>query len=444
MSRTISSLAAVLLFFAGCSPSVAPPAESKVGTSDTKATTSDTKPVEKKANGIPAAVVDDGAQDNEDELASARSNKPDMEDEAAEKGEPLTADELMEEAGERIQQEDIEGCLAKVKQALEVDPEHQIALIAAVNVSRMAAETKLSEGDKEAAYPHLRESAVFLRRLLKAYPEMQSRVGDMAAKTYYNEACAQAVDGETEQALATLTEAFEAGYDNFEELEADDDLASVRELPEFAPMLSDQVEKAEEAARAFAQEELAKGETYDFDFSLPNLEGKTVTLAEFKGKVVIVDIWGTWCPPCRMEVPHFVALQDEFKEQGLEIVGVNYESGDDDEVKEAIDGFLKTQPINYTLLIGDDATKDQIPDMQGYPTTLFIDRTGKVRLQIVGYHPKRQLAALVKELLAEPAAEEDTEASEDAASGDEPEADEKADRDDEPESGDTPEAGEDA
>jgi thiol-disulfide isomerase/thioredoxin len=147
-----------------------------------------------------------------------------------------------------------------------------------------------------------------------------------------------------------------------------------------------------------------EGESYEFDFTLPSIEGETVSKADFAGKVLVVDIWGTWCPPCRKEVPHFVELQEELGDQGLQIVGINYEGTDTPaEAIEAIEQFKETIPVNYPLLLGSEEVRAQVPDFQGYPTTLFIDRTGKVRTTLVGLRPKAELKAIIESLMNESA-----------------------------------------
>lgn len=118
--------------------------------------------------------------------------------------------------------------------------------------------------------------------------------------------------------------------------------------------------------------------------------------------MLIVDFWGTWCPPCRKEIPHFVELKSKYGKDGLEIVGLNYE-GDAATAKETIKKFAAENKMNYRCAVGDEATQKKVPNLQGYPTTLFIDRTGKVRLKVVGYHPMAELEAIVSLLLAEPA-----------------------------------------
>lgn len=148
----------------------------------------------------------------------------------------------------------------------------------------------------------------------------------------------------------------------------------------------------------------AHTDSYSFDFSLPSTDGQMVAKEDFAGRVLIVDIWGTWCPPCRLEVPHFVELQEEYEDQGLSVVGINYEgTTDPDEAREAIAEFTADIPVNYPLLIGDEATQAQVPNFNAFPTTLFIDREGEVRLTLIGARSKAELEQVVKILLDEAA-----------------------------------------
>src|SRR6185312_1739167 len=149
-------------------------------------------------------------------------------------------------------------------------------------------------------------------------------------------------------------------------------------------------------------EEMSQTKSFPFDFELKDTDDKTVALADYKGKVTIVDVWGTWCPPCRKEIPHFAELSKQSKDKGLEIVGINCkEEGTRDEVKTTIKAFAKENKIEYRCVLNDDKTEAKIPGFQGYPTTLFLDRSGKVRLVLVGYTPKAKLEAIITTLLAD-------------------------------------------
>jgi len=126
------------------------------------------------------------------------------------------------------------------------------------------------------------------------------------------------------------------------------------------------------------QAEMARHKSFPFDFRLPSIDGDIISKADFQGQVLIVDIWGTWCPPCRKEIPHFIQLRNTYGQEELAIVGLNYER-----VNEA------------------QAAK-QIPNFQGFPTTFFIDKQGEIRLTLVGLQPYKRLEAAAQILLQEP------------------------------------------
>jgi thiol-disulfide isomerase/thioredoxin len=141
---------------------------------------------------------------------------------------------------------------------------------------------------------------------------------------------------------------------------------------------------------------------FAFALKTSDIFGKTLDLASLRGKVVLVDLWGTWCPPCRKEIPHLVQLKTKFGRKGLEIVGVNFErvTSADAAIKlvRKARGELK---INYRCVLGTDAIRNQIPDFRGYPTMLILARDGQVHSKLVGYHSYEQLEEIVTPLLAE-------------------------------------------
>lgn len=141
------------------------------------------------------------------------------------------------------------------------------------------------------------------------------------------------------------------------------------------------------------------GAGFSFTFSEPDVFGKMLDLKSLRGKVVIVDLWGTWCPPCRKEIPHFVRLKNKYTRKGLEIVGVNFERVSDDDAVKLVKKARVELKINYRCVIGTDAIQNQIPDLEGFPTTLLLDRAGKVHQMLVGYHSYDELEEIVKPLL---------------------------------------------
>ena len=153
---------------------------------------------------------------------------------------------------------------------------------------------------------------------------------------------------------------------------------------------------------------LKENEPFEFDFDLKDVNGQRLSKADFAGKVLIVDIWGTWCPPCRMEVPLFQALQLEYGEQGLQVVGLNDERTEDNaNAARLVRSFCRSQGVDYPCALITQQIKEQVPEFGGFPTTLFLDHTGKVRLKLVGSCGMPVLKTVVEALLKEmPPAEE--------------------------------------
>ena len=100
-----------------------------------------------------------------------------------------------------------------------------------------------------------------------------------------------------------------------------------------------------------------------------------------------------------MEIPHFVALYKKLGDQGLQIIGINYERGEKEESITQIKEYSEDAGIVYPLVLGDDATRNQVPGFRGYPTTLFLDSKGIVRAQTVGYVSEEILAGIVDRIL---------------------------------------------
>jgi cytochrome c biogenesis protein CcmG/thiol:disulfide interchange protein DsbE len=114
-------------------------------------------------------------------------------------------------------------------------------------------------------------------------------------------------------------------------------------------------------------------------FAVTDLEGRRLALADFKGKVVLVDFWATWCEPCRVEIPAFVSLQSRYGPQGLQIVGISLDD-DSTPVRE----FYARYHMNYPVALGSAALAEQFGGILGLPVAFLIDRGGRIRVKHVG------------------------------------------------------------
>lgn len=110
-------------------------------------------------------------------------------------------------------------------------------------------------------------------------------------------------------------------------------------------------------------------------WSLQDLAGKVVTADQFKGKVVVVDFWATWCGPCREEIPGYIKLQEKYGKDGLVIVGISL----DRRGPEAVRKFAEREGMNYIVVMGDAATVEAFGGFDAIPTTFLVDRDGNIR-----------------------------------------------------------------
>ena len=131
------------------------------------------------------------------------------------------------------------------------------------------------------------------------------------------------------------------------------------------------------------------------EWTLKDVDGKPVSLSQFRGKVVVLDFWATWCPPCLTEIPGYIALQRKYAGDGLVVVGVSVDTDGPAPVKK----FAQAKGINYTIVMADDTIQDLYGPLQGYPTTFIIDRDGLIRSSKLGRKPAAQFEKAVLSVL---------------------------------------------
>ncbi len=134
--------------------------------------------------------------------------------------------------------------------------------------------------------------------------------------------------------------------------------------------------------------------TAKFDFVLKDQHNVPVKMADYKGKVVLLNFWATWCGPCKIEIPAFVELYDQYKDKGLVIVGVSV-----DDSPEQLQAFMKEFRMNYPVLQMTPDIETAYGPFYGYPTTFFIGRDGSICLKHLGPATKEQFEKEIKALL---------------------------------------------
>jgi peroxiredoxin len=127
------------------------------------------------------------------------------------------------------------------------------------------------------------------------------------------------------------------------------------------------------------------------DFTLTELSGKMWTLKELRGKVVLVNFWATWCPPCRKEMPDLETLYKQFKDQGLVILAIS------DEDAGKVKPFVAEQKVTYPILLDPGRRVNELFRIEGIPKTFVYDRGGKLVAQSIDMRTKRQFLEMLSQ-----------------------------------------------
>ena len=131
------------------------------------------------------------------------------------------------------------------------------------------------------------------------------------------------------------------------------------------------------------------------NFSLQTQNGKVIELSKLKGKVVLVNFWATWCPPCRAEIPDFIEVYNTYKSKGFEIIGIAL----DEEGWSKVAPYIEKVKMNYPVVLGSAKVVQQYGGIEGIPTTFIIDKNGYIADSQVGLLSKELLEKALKSLL---------------------------------------------
>ena len=143
-------------------------------------------------------------------------------------------------------------------------------------------------------------------------------------------------------------------------------------------------------------------------FTLPDLDGKKISLANYRGKALLINFWATWCGPCKIETPWLVDLRNKYAAQGFEVLGIDTE-GDDAEPGDAawtrdkagVTKFVQQEKVPYPVLVDGDSISKPYGGLDDLPTSFFVDRQGKIVAAMVGIDSESDIEANIKKALAE-------------------------------------------
>jgi thiol-disulfide isomerase/thioredoxin len=116
------------------------------------------------------------------------------------------------------------------------------------------------------------------------------------------------------------------------------------------------------------------------DFALKDASGATVKLSDYKGKVILLDFWATWCGPCKIEIPWFIEFEQSYKDKGFSVVGVSM----DEDGWNVVKPYIQERKVNYRILLGTEQVGQLYGGVDSLPTTFLIDRSGKIAAVHIG------------------------------------------------------------
>jgi|SRR6202171_1858137 len=140
------------------------------------------------------------------------------------------------------------------------------------------------------------------------------------------------------------------------------------------------------------------------DLTLKDLDGKDISLAQYRGKVVLVNFWATWCDPCRVEIPWLIEMQQKYSSRGFTVLGVAM----DEEGRSVVAPFVEKErfdvsggksQMNYPIVVGGDAAADKFGGLLGYPTSILISRDGRQIKRITGLISYDEIAKVIESQL---------------------------------------------
>jgi len=304
----------------------------------------------------------------------------------------------------RLLEEPTTGVPAAIKyldSVLDKYPTDSDLYLMAVSLNASHGVQQLSEDQVEAAHVAIRRAESFAKTIV-ADPKHLLAAEVMFADVFFLAAQTYATDKNSKAMYAAFDQACDLGFERWSAIPEAKPFSEYLTEPEFQAYLEKQKSLVPGRIAARLKTELETFQSFEFDFNLTSVTGEPVTKNQWHGKVLVVDVWGTWCPPCRVGLPHLVALQETYGPKGVQVVGLNSEN--DAKVAdqaERVKAAIKEFHLNYPCALIDDALLETIPDMEGFPTTLLIDRNGRVRLKMVGAQSESRLKIVVELLLEE-------------------------------------------
>lgn len=221
----------------------------------------------------------------------------------------------------------------------------------------------------------------------------------LLTKHLMGKAYAYACKNDEAKTLTSLQAAFDAGFNDFESLTEHEFITDL-DSKQVNALISKKLAAYKLELKTWARDAVANFNSFQFKFDVADIDAGRIRNSDYRGRILVLDLWATWCQPCREAIPHFVKLDEKFRNKKVEVVGISMDNPDNP-VKslKVVRKFVDENGVEYAMAMGNRSVMNQLAPGQKLPTVLFIDSKGRVRYIAEGPHNFCQLSAITDELI---------------------------------------------
>ena len=271
-----------------------------------------------------------------------------------------------------------------------------------LNRIRQRSNQLVRAGNKVEGYALYKLTAKLAREIAEDLPDdKRALIKKRNSALIYNEACAYAVDGDNARCLASLREALAWGFDNYNHLLNDHDLAEIADSDEFKTILGENLANFKTKMREAAQKSLEGFKPIEFDVELPDVDGRLVSVSDYRGKILVLTFWSTGNPVSRDNLELLTRVHRNYSGRDLEILAIGCErTSKAEEATATIKKYLSEHELPFTCLVAGPRVRIEMKKNQGFPVTMILDKEGKARVAFAG-RQRYYVIATIADLLLE-------------------------------------------
>ncbi len=213
-----------------------------------------------------------------------------------------------------------------------------------------------------------------------------------------------AIRDDQKNAYTSLQLAVDAGFGDFETILKDPFLSRLNDRSGLEELVEDDLKyRYRRSIAKWSRTVVSQFQSFPINFDVADAQSSSrISNRDYVGKVLVLDMWATWCPPCRKGIPHYIELQKKYEDQDVAVLGVSMDNPNDptsalDDVRK----FMEEYKFNYACGMGDQSLNAILPGKSVLPTTIFVDQSGNVRYIARGYHDYAKVEAITKILVSE-------------------------------------------